>query len=169
MYKLAGITRGKYRKWGKLLSPALSPVPTRHPTYTPAQTFAICVLAELMHSLDSGAKHLAGISPAFFDHCCSDDWRRLEHRYLVLVITVEPGPKGKPVGRPTFRTIPKSEPVPKADGTTVVTLDLAPFVQRMNRFLNGVQPEVPPEQMSFLERRKSKQLRDQGNAEPGEK
>lgn len=110
----------------------------------------MCVFAELMRALDAGTHHLDPISDGFFREICSSDWRRFEHRILVLTLISEPSVSGSQRVHATFTTVSKSEPLQVANDAVLVLLDLAPFVQRINRFLTGVNPDPDVEQMSLL-------------------
>lgn len=151
-FDLAGINRGKYREWRELLAP-VADTQTKHPTYSAAQTLAVCVLAELMHALDCGVKHLVPISRDFFTEICSGDWRRFEHRRLVVQIDQEFDSSKKRMFRFAFRTIPKTEAFPDTGTSTVVMLHLAPFVHRVDTRLSGVQSKPTDQQRHSLEER----------------
>lgn len=110
----------------------------------------MCVFAELMRALDAGTHHLDSISGSFFREICSSDWRRFEHRILVLNLSSRPSVSGGQRVHVTFTTVPKSEPPRVANDAVLVFLDLAPFVQRINHFLTGVNPDPDVEQMSLL-------------------
>lgn len=150
MFDLAGITRSEYRGWRNLLAP-VADVQAKHPTYSAAQTLAICVLAELMHVLDCGAKHLVPISQDFFTEICSGDWRRFEHRRLVVQIDQELNANKKEILRLTFRTIPKADLLPDPGFSILVTLQLAPFVHRVAARLTGIPMKSIGQQKHSLE------------------
>jgi hypothetical protein len=152
MFDLAGITRSEYRGWHDLLAP-VTEAHAKHPTYSAAQTLAICVLAELMHVLDCGAKHLAPISKDFFTEICSGDWRRFEHRRLVVQMDRVPDVNKKKRLELTFRTIPKTEMFLDTGTSIIVTLQLAPFVHRVAARLTGVPTEPTDRQKHSLEER----------------
>lgn len=152
VFELAGVTRSEFRGWRSLLAP-VADKQAKHPTYSAAQTLAICILAELMHVLDCGAKHLIPISQDFFSEICSGDWRRFEHRRLVVQIDQELDTSNKRKFTLTFRTIPKTEAFPDPGASTVVMLLLAPFVHRVDTRLSGVQSKPTDQQRHSLEER----------------
>lgn len=152
VFALAGITRSEYRGWRDLLAP-VADLQAKHPTYSAAQTLAICVIAELMHVLDCGAKHLVPLSQEFFTEICSGDWRRFEHRRLVVQIDQEVVANKKRTIRLAFRTIPKTETLADVGTSTVVTLLLAPFVHRVAARLTGIPTKSTDQQKHSLEER----------------
>lgn len=149
VFELAGVTRGEYRQWERLFSSAVDRG-VKRPTFTAAQTLAICVLAELMHAMDAGAHHLDEMAADFFNEVCTDDWRRFEHRLLVLAIIIDRCAPTGHVAHSTFTTVPRTKPLQPISGAIMITLDLAPFVQRVSRFITGVDSEPRPEQMTLL-------------------
>ncbi len=152
VFELAGITRSEFRGWHNLLAP-VADKKAKHPTYSAAQALAICVLAELMHVLDCGVKHLVPISQDFFNEICSGDWRRFEHRRLVVQIDQELDVSNERKFALAFRTIPKTEAFPDTGTSTVVMLHLAPFVHRVDTRLSGVQSKPTDQQRHSLEER----------------
>jgi len=167
VFELAGITRSEYRGWNNLLAP-VADTQAKHPTYSAAQTLAICVLAELMHALDCGVKHLVPISQDFFTEICSGDWRRFEHRRLVVQIDQEFDASNKRTFTFAFRTIPKTEAFPDTGTSTVVTLHLAPFVHRVATRLTGVPTKSTDQQRHSLEERQQRRSKPGNTAERSE-
>lgn len=152
-FDLAGITRGEYRVWKDLLAPIVEKG-NRQPKYSVPQTFAICVLAELMHALNCGSTHLVPISKDFFAELCSGDWRRFEHRRLIIEITQAIDAGGNRTFTLSFKTIQKNEDVPDPESATVVMLNLAPLVHKINNRLNNTTDVSPGQQAPSLEEHK---------------
>ncbi|HEV7165181.1 MAG TPA: hypothetical protein VGO35_07335 [Gammaproteobacteria bacterium] len=161
-FDLAGITRGEYRVWGDLLAPIVEKG-NRQPKYSVPQTFAICVLAELMHALNCGTTHLVPISKDFFAELCSGDWRRFEHRRLIVEIAQAVDADDNRSFEFSFKTIQKNESVPDSESATVVLLNLAPLFQKISNRVNRT-PAISPgqEAPSFEEHKRRRSEKDRG-------
>jgi len=161
VFALAAITRGQYRKWNKLLAP-IANKHVKRPSYTAAQTLTVCVLGELMNVLDCGTNYLVPITERLFNEICSGDWRRLEHRLLVLSIDRQTNvDKGKINTKIllNFELRPRTEMVLVPTSSTVVALDLARFVQTINTFLTGISVQAKPFRLPSLQERQRGQAK----------
>lgn len=140
---LTRLTRAQLRYWSQVLPP-LRGKSGRRPCFSPAEAFALRVLAEVVGELTREIAVLAPISNAFFDAVCDGDWQRFEHRRLLI------RPRQQVVEFPS-----DAEALAEWGSGPFVAIELAPHVRAVRGFVLGLPPEpVESRQLPLLDARK---------------
>lgn len=144
---LTGLTRAQLRYWSKVLPP-LRGKRGRRACYSPAEAFALRVLASVVNEIACDVSVLASSSKILFKAVHGGDWQRFEHKCIVIQ------PREGIVEFP-FVTEPPAEWPPKL----FVSLGLAPYVQEVRNFALGTRAKpTETRQLPLVDARKRRRV-----------
>lgn len=128
--RITGLSRAQMRYWRRALSD-LAGKGGRKPCFTPAEAFALKVLAWLNQNLKCEVAVLEYASSTLFAMARAGGWLRLEHQWMVLWPTES-----------SVRFQYKTEEPVEGKPELAILVDLAPHVKAVRNYLLGV-PEKP--------------------------